>query len=527
MKVLVSDPITESGMAVLKEAKFEIVHLPNGSPEEKATACKDVHGWIIRSGTKITEEMITSAKNLQVIGRAGVGVDNIDIPAATRRGIVVMNTPDVNTISAAEHTVAMMLTLSRNISVGDRGMKRGEWNRHALVGTELLNKTIGIVGMGKIGREVMTRCHAFGMNILGYDPFVNQEMFNEEEVEIVDLDKLVAQSDFITVHVPLMDSTRDLFDYKRLSSMKPNARIINVARGGIINESDLAKALIDGKISGAAIDVFISEPVDESNPLLNAPNIVLTPHLGASTQEAKEGVSMAVCEQVRDYLICEKLANALNMPISDASKLKEFQVHLDLAEIMGHIQGQLNPGVIKKIYVDCGGSMDESKPAALSFLKGLLKDRVSDRVNYINAKSLAVELGIDIEHSNSTDSGSYTNLIRTTVLGESTTSDIHGSIFQGNQKKLVNILGYEIDITPHGTLVFIQNKDVPGIIGKVGTMLGRASINIGAYFLSREFRDWNDGKAFGVIRVDNPVPEDVMENLQQLPEIYSVRQLEC
>ena len=245
MKILVSDPITESGMAVLNEAKFEVVNLPKGTPEEKADACKDVHGWIIRSGTKITEDMIASAENLQAIGRAGVGVDNIDIPAATRRGIVVMNTPDVNTISAAEHTVAMMLTLSRNISVGDRGMKSGEWNRHALVGTELRNKTLGIVGMGKIGREVMSRCRSFGMKILGYDPYINQDMFNPEEVNIVDLDTLTTQSNFITVHVPLTDSTRDLFDYDRLSSMKKTARIINVARGGIINEIDLAQALTE------------------------------------------------------------------------------------------------------------------------------------------------------------------------------------------------------------------------------------------------------------------------------------------
>ncbi|MBT3479018.1 MAG: phosphoglycerate dehydrogenase [Candidatus Marinimicrobia bacterium] len=524
MKILVSDPITESGMAVLTDANFDVVQLPEGTPEEKAEACKDIHGWVIRSGTKITAEMIDGAENLQVIGRAGVGVDNIDIPAATRRGVVVMNTPDVNTISAAEHTVAIMLTLSRNISIGDSGMKNGEWNRNALVGTELRHKTLGIVGMGKIGREVMTRCRSFGMKILGFDPYMNQDMFNPEEVTIVDLDELTANSDYITVHVPLTDSTRDLFDYARLSAMKSTARIVNVARGGIINEAGLAKALVDGKIAGAAIDVFTSEPVDDSNPLVNAPNIVLTPHLGASTKEAKEGVSMAVCEQVRDYLLHEKLNNALNMPISDMAKLKEIQINLDLAELMGILQGQLNPGVIKRVQVECSGTMDEAKPAALAFLKGLLKNRIPDRVNYINAESLAVELGISIEHSFTNDSGSYTNLIRTRVTGESEPTRIAGSVFEGNRIRMVNILGYEMEVTPYGTMLFARNKDVPGVIGKVGTMLGEAKVNIGGYLLSREM---NDGEAFAVVRVDNPVPDSVLSQIRDLPEIISVQQLHC
>ncbi len=317
MKVLVSDPITEAGMAILKEADFDVIYLPDSSADEKADACKDVHGWVVRSGTQATADMINNADNLQVIGRAGVGTDNIDIGAATRKGIVVMNTPDVNTISAAEHTVAMMLALSRNIPVGHGSIMNGQWNRNALVGTELRNKILGVVGLGKIGREVIKRCRSFNMNIMGFDPFISQDMFNEAEVKVVDIETLTAESDFITLHVPFNDSTKDLFDFDRLCRMKNSARIINVARGGIINEADLAKALNEDKIAGAAIDVFISEPIGEDNPLVNAKNIVLTPHLGASTLEAKEGVSLAVCEQVRDYLLHEKLENAINMPISD------------------------------------------------------------------------------------------------------------------------------------------------------------------------------------------------------------------
>tara|TARA_B100002003_G_scaffold114466_1_gene105901 strand:- start:354 stop:1928 length:1575 start_codon:yes stop_codon:yes gene_type:complete len=524
MKVLVSDPITKAGMTILKEADFDVVYLPDASDDEKADACKDVHGWVVRSGTQATANMINSADNLQVIGRAGVGTDNIDISAATRKGIVVMNTPDVNTISAAEHTVAMMLALSRNIPLGHGGIIKGQWNRNALVGTELRNKTLGVVGLGKIGREVIQRSRSFNMNILGFDPYVGQDMFDEEEVRVVDLDTLTAESDYITLHVPFIDSTKDLFDFDRLCRMKDSARIINVARGGIINEADLAKALNEDKIAGAAIDVFTSEPIGENNPLVKAKNIVMTPHLGASTAEAKEGVSLAVCEQVRDYLLHEKLANAINMPISDLAKLKEIQPNLDLSEAMGKLQSQLETGVIQKVHIECAGSMEETKPAMLAFLKGLLSSRIPDRVNYVNAESLALDLGIKIEYSYSSNCGSYENLIRTQVTGENGSNQINGSIFENKRLRLVKILGYEMDITPRGTLLFVHNKDVPGVVGKVGTALGSSQINIGAYILSR---DSVDGEAFAVIRVDNEVPEKILTELADMQEIISIQQINC
>ena len=524
MKILVSDPITDAGMAILKDANMEVVYLPDASAEEKAEASKDIRGWVVRSGTKVTADMINNAEHLLVIGRAGVGIDNINLEAATRKGVVVMNTPDVNTISAAEHTVAMMLALSRNIPLGHGSLIKGEWNRNELVGSELRNKTLGVVGLGKIGKEVIQRCRSFNMNIMGYDPYVSQEMFDEDEVSVVELETLTAEADYITLHVPLIDATKDLFNYDRLCRMKDTARIINVARGGIIHESDLAKALNEGKIAGAAIDVFTSEPLSVDSPLLNAKNIVLTPHLGASTVEAKEGVSLAICEQVRDYLLHEKLANAVNMPISDMAKLKEIQPSLELSEIMGKLQSQLESGSINKVQVECAGSMDEAKPAALSFLKGLLSSRIPDRVNYINAETLAVDLGIKIEYSYSSDCGSYTNLIRTKVTGSKSTNQIDGSVFEGNRLRLVNILGYEMDITPTGIMLFVRNKDVPGVIGKVGTTLGAAKINIGAYLLSR---DSEDGEAFAVIRVDNEVPKDILSIVADMSEIVSIQQMHC
>ena len=524
MKILISDPITNKGLTILRDAKFDLIELPNASNKEKSDACKNISGWIIRSGTKVTAKMIESAKDLIVIGRAGVGVDNIDIEAATKYGVVVMNTPDVNTISAAEHTVAIILSLSRNIAEGNSSLKKGEWNRHALVGSELRNKTLGIVGLGKIGQEVLTRCRAFGMNVLGYDPYMSKDKFNPEEIKIVDLDNLTINADYITVHVPLNDSTRDLFNYKQLIKMKSKARIVNVARGGIINEFDLAKVLNEGKIAGAAIDVFTSEPLDNNNPLLKAHNILLTPHLGASTEEAKEGVSIAICEQVRDYITEDKLKNAINMPISNMAKLKEIKYNLELSELMGVIQGQLNQGPIKRVQVECSGTMDEAKPAALAFLKGLLKNRIPDRVNYINAESLAIELGISIEHSFTNDSGSYTNLIRSRVSGESSITRIGGSVFDGNRIRLVNILGYEMEVNPFGTMLFMKNNDVPGVIGSVGCALGKAKINIGAYFLSRELKK---GEAFSVLRLDNAISDEVLNELKNLPQIISVQQLHC
>jgi len=523
MKVLITDPISESGISVLKKAGIKTLQLYDVSSSEIIKACTDASGWIIRSGTKIDAKIMKVSKKLRAIGRAGVGIDNIDISAATRMGVVVMNTPDVNTISAAEHTVAMMLALSRNISKGDFELKQKEWNRHLLIGTELRGKTLGIVGLGKIGREVMARALPFRMNVLGYDPFVNQEMFNSDEINIVDLDELTHQSDFITVHVPLNSHTENLFDKARLKNMKKSSRIINVSRGGIINEHDLASALEDNEISGAAIDVFTEEPISESNPLLKAPNTLLTPHLGASTKEAKEGVSISICEQIRDYLLEDKLNNAINMPVSDISIMKEIQSSLDLAEMMGAMQDQLNSGVVKKIQIECSGTIEESKPVSLAFLKGFLKRRIPERVNFINSEALAIELGIKIEHSYTNDSFSYTNLIRTRVSGPNSPTRIAGSIFGHNQLRLVNILGFDIDVTPYGHLLLLKNDDIPGVIGKIGTILGKHKINVSGYILSRVKK----GQAFSVIRVDNFVDDKIVQEIMSLKEITSLQQVSC
>lgn len=520
--ILITDPISSRGVSILEAAGLEVCLYPDGIPDSGAeNDLIRARGWIVRSGTTITADLLDQVPHLEVIGRAGVGVDNIDITAATRKGVVIMNTPDVNTISAAEQTLALMLALSRNIPQGDASLHKGQWIRHELVGSEMRGKTLGIVGLGKIGQEVMQRARGFSMQILGYDPYLRADMFHENEVTLVDLDQLTRESDIITVHVPLLDSTRDLFDLARLKMMKSTARIVNVARGGIINENDLATALREGIIAGAAVDVFTREPIPEDHPLLNAPNCILTPHLGASTREAKEGVSVAICEQVRDYLQNQTLTNALNLPVSDMEKLQQIQPSLDLAEILGSVSSQWMDGAVDKVQVELAGAITETKPVLLAFLKGLMQERISDRVNFINAETMARERGIELSEKTSSASGSFTNLVKTTVESDGEFLELVGSVFDDHRLRIVGINGYEMELTPRGHMLFIRNKDIPGVIGKVGTLLGSHGVNINAYLLSSKE---SNGEAFSVIRVDSDISQEIFKKLRQLPEIIDVRQ---
>ena len=520
MKVLIADPISDSGISILNDAGFELILKPESSQEEKTNAARDVDGIIIRSGTKVDSKMIEYADSLKIIGRAGVGIDNIDLNAATRKGIIVMNTPDVNTISAAEHTIALMLTLSRNTHIGHSTLASGMWERHNLIGTELQKKTIGILGLGKIGREVMDRCLSFGMQILGYDPFVNEDTLSEKDITLLNLDEIVKKSDFISLHIPLNDETRNLFNFDLIKSMKRSAKIINVARGGIINEFDLAKALNEDIIMGAAIDVFTTEPIEKNNPLLNAKNILLSPHLGASTREAKEGVSKAICEQVRDYLQDLKLTNALNIPISNLSLLNDLKPYLDLGEMLGNLMSQLIKEPINQVIIECKGNIEDIRPISLATLKGILSPNLPDRVNYINAEAIAKELGINIEIGYSNMNSNYNNLISLKVLTENNTFRLDGSIFDDLKPRLVNVLGRDMEVTPKGAMLFIENVDVPGVIGRVGTLLGNRDINIAAYLLSRKNQN---GKAFAVIRIDDSADIEDLNELRKLKEVEKVQ----
>ncbi len=521
MKVIISDPISNDGLKVLEDNDIQIINAVNEDINENFQHIESANAWIIRSGTKLNSKIINKANNLSVIGRAGVGVDNIDISAATRKGIVVMNTPDGNTVSAAEHTMALMLALSRNISHGHHGLSKGQWHRHKLIGSELRNKTLGIIGLGKIGREVLHRSQAFNMNILGFDPFLPEDLFRSDEIELCDLDYILKKSDYITLHIPLTDDTKNLFDYDTLKKMKQEARIINVARGGIINESDLARILKENKISGAALDVFETEPLPKNSPLISAPNIILTPHLGASTKEAKEGVSISICNQIKNYLIDEDLENAINVPFQNISQLKEMAPFLKLSGELGFIHSQISSGPISDIKINCFGKAEEIKPIGLSFLKSLLESRVPERVNYINADSIAKELGITVTLNYSTINSNYSNLVSATVTSDKEIV-LEGSVFDDNLPRMVNILGYKIEVNINGILLFIQNDDVPGVIGKVGTLLGENNINIAAYLLSKEK---SKNLAFSVIRLDEFVNAKIIKRLNSIKELKYVKQI--
>ena len=521
LKVIVSDPISDEGLDILKQNNIEIIDAMNIEIDENYKHISSANGWIIRSGTTLDARIIKKADSLSVIGRAGVGIDNVDISAATRKGVVVMNTPDANTISAAEHTLALLLSLSRNVSIGHHSLLAGNWDRHRFVGSEIRNKTLGIVGLGKIGREVMQRAKGFGMNIIGYDPFIKEDMFQSDEIKLLELDELVKNSDFITVHIPLTTNTENLFDYKMLSKMKKDARIINVARGGIINEEDLAKALDEEIIAGAAIDVFREEPVTKQNPLLKSPNLVLTPHLGGSTKEAKAGVSTTICRQVKNYLVNQELENAVNFPLQNSSDFKSLSPFLELAGNLGSVHSQISDGPIKKVSINCFGEFDQIKPIVLSFLKSLLEKRIPDRVNFINAETIAKELGIEVAMNYSTLDSNYANLISTEVISTENIA-IDGSVFDDNFPRLVNLMGYKMEVNLSNTLLIIKNDDVPGVIGKVGTLLGQKSINIGAYLLSQGN---NDKLALGVIRLDSPLKKSIIDLLKDIEEIKYVKQI--
>ena len=523
IKVLITDPISDKGLELLKANNIEVVYKLDLTTDELLIVCKDIDGWIIRSGTKISKDNITNSNKLQIIGRAGVGVDNIDIESATSKGIIVMNVPDGNTVSAAEHTVAMMLTLSRNIQLGHLSLSSGNWDRHKLTGSELQGKILGVVGLGKIGREVIKRALSFDMKVLGYDPYVSQELFDPKEVEVVTIDELTKKSDYVTLHVPLNEATKDLFNLDRLKMMKNSARIINVARGGIINEKDIAYALNNDIIAGAAIDVFVKEPLDKNSSLLQSKNILHTPHLGASTYEAKEGVSLAICKQIIEYFNEEKLTNALNITIVDSSLIKKMTPFYSLSEKIGTMISQMVDSPIKNVEVICYGEATDSKSISLLLMKGLLSKVTDNRINMVNADIVAKEGGINFSHSFSSTDTPFLNLIKCIVSTDDKKIEISGSIYFENHPRIVNIMGFDIDLNPEGPMLFIKNKDVPGVIGKIGTILGNCNVNIAGYLLSRiEKSDF----AYAVIKLDELISSDIIQKIRSIDDILKIKQID-
>ncbi|MCB9800398.1 MAG: phosphoglycerate dehydrogenase [Candidatus Omnitrophica bacterium] len=524
MKVLVSDPLGKAGMAVLaKDKNIKVDEKAGLKPDELKKIIGQYDGIIIRSGTKLTADIIEYAKKLRVIGRAGVGVDNVDLPAATKRGIIVMNTPGGNTISTAEHTFSMLMALSRNIPQAYQSVAGGEWKRQKFLGAELNRKVIGIIGFGRIGREVGKRAAAFGMKVVAFDPFISSAVQVDYPVEFAPLQSLFKQADYITVHTPLVPETKHIVDEKAFKLCKNGVRIINCARGGIVDEKALYQAIKSGKVAGAALDVFEQEPPVD-NPLVSLPQVICTPHLGAATQEAQENVAVDVAYQVLDALHERAIKNAVNMPSLDPEAYNVLRPWLNLAEKIGLTYTQLFGGSLKSVNIRYGGVVTNHSlaPLTIALMKGLLTPMCGETVNYVNAQSIAKERGITVNENRSNQTEDFTNYIELEVPAGKETVILMGTILGNQLPRIVRINEYMIDVEPVGTVVFIKNEDQPGVVGKVGTILGKNKINIAEMSLGRVHK----GKkvyAMTIINTDNDVSAKVIKEIKSFPPIIDVK----
>jgi len=524
-RVLVSDNISPEGKAILDKAKGIEADVRAKVPADELKAIiQNYHGLILRSATKVTSEVIALAKDLRVVGRAGTGVDNIDVPAASKRGIVVMNTPGGNTLSAAEHTLSMILALARHIPQATASIKAGKWEKDRFMGTEVSDRTLGIIGLGNIGAVVARHAEALGMKVIGYDPYLSPEAAARKKVELVSLDELFARCDFITLHTPLTASTKNLLSASSFAKMKKGVRIINCARGGIIDESALYEAIVMGKVAGAALDVFEKEPPGK-NPLLELDQVICTPHLGASTTQAQVKVSVAIAEQVVDYLLHGTARHAVNLPSVSPETLAILNPYLLLAERIGKFQAQITPGRIQEVRITYSGSVVDVDTAmvGMSLLKGLLDPILEEKVNYVNAPILARERGIKVIESKSRESEDYTTLLIVQAQSERARNTVAGTLFGKNEPRLVRINEFVTEAIPEGNILFVHNEDKPGVIGNMGSTLASHGINIGQMHLSR---DRIGGTAISLVHVDGRVSQEVRQALLKLPHILSVMEIE-
>ncbi len=514
-RVLVLDGLSEEGVNVFREQGLEVDVKPPQSPAELAAIIGDYDGLVVRSGTKVTAEALEKAQNLKVIGRAGVGTDNIDKNAATKKGIVVMNTPGGNTISTCEHTFALLFSLCRNVPLANQSMQEGRWDRKKFMGTEVCGKTLGIVGLGRIGGEVARRAQAFEMKVIAFDPIMTQLKADALGVELVSVDELVERADFITLHAPMTEKTNNIINAERIAKMKPTCRIVNAARGGLVNEQDLAEALKAGKIAGAALDVYTSEPF-EDNPFIGLDNIVLTPHLAASTDEAQLTVAVEVAEQMVDYLKTGAIVNAVNVPSLDAETRETLQPLLSLAERLGQFQATYSarPTALEIEYSGELGITDVY-PITSAILAGFLRPMVED-VNTISAPHQLKEHGIACTEKRSPAASDYAFEIGVTVVTNEGSHTVKGTLFDGNDPRICSIDGMRVDAKPEGYMVICINDDVPQVIGRVCLTLGEAGINIANLSLGRASRG---GRALTVLNLDEAVSDTVLDAIRGIPHV--------
>ena len=520
-RVLVSDPITPAGIDLLKQAGFEVEVKTDHTKEELLAKIKDYDALIVRSQTKVTADIIEAASNLKVIGRAGVGVDNVDIEAATKKGIIVMNAPDGNTISTAELSVAMLLALARNIPQAHACLKGGAWDRKKFTGVEINGKTLGIVGMGRIGTEVAKRMLAMGMNVLAYDPFFTQEKAASLGVEMVDLDTIITQSDFITVHTPLTPETKGLFGAEEFARMKKGVRLINCARGGIYDEAALAEAIKNGQVAGAALDVYTSEPPSDRT-LIELPQTIVTPHLGASTREAQENVAVDVAGEVIKVLKGEPFKNAVNLPPLRPQVRAALEPYFVVVEALGKFLAQFLPPQLKKVEISYLGEVSKQETSYLSmlFIKGLLQASLAEEVNQVNALFLAKERGLKIHENKSLESSIYSSLIKVEVNVDGDTYTVSGTVNEKNEARIVEINGYYFEIALSGNMIIIDHTDQPGVIGEVGNILGANGVNIGAMQVGRK---QPGGIAIMVLSVDAPIDPSLISKIEKAKTVTKAR----
>ncbi|MDP2929115.1 MAG: phosphoglycerate dehydrogenase [Candidatus Omnitrophota bacterium] len=522
-KVLISDSLSKEAVDILEEEKDLKVDVNTKlTPEELKDIIKDYDALLVRSATKVNKDVIEAAGKLKIIGRAGVGLDNVDVNAASKKGIIVVNTPGGNTISTAEHTFSMMLALSRSIPQADLSMKKGEWERKKFMGVELYGKTLGIVGLGRIGTEVAKRAISFGMKVVAYDPYLSFERAKTLGIESSDLNGLLKKSDYITVHTPLTQDTKHVISDKEFDMMKKGVRIINCARGGIIDEASLIKNIESGKVAGAALDVYENEPPAKDSKLIKSEKMVLTPHLGASTEEAQVNVAIDVANTVRDILLGRCVRNAVNMPCVDSEMFKVIEPYLKLSENIGSIITQIVEGSIKKVKIRYVGDIlkYDLSSFTVSLIKGMLTPILQETVNFVNSMVIAKERGITVVESKTAEIQDFANMIIVEVETDKAKSLVAGTLFTKTDPRIVKINEFWVDCVPQGNMLLVFNKDLPGIIGDIGTIFGKNSINIASVSFGRDVKG---GDAVSVWNVDSDVSKKVLDDIKKANNIQGVK----
>jgi D-3-phosphoglycerate dehydrogenase len=524
LKVLVSDSLAEQGVTVLEQASgIEVVNKSGLSADELLELIPDFHGLVIRSNTKVTAEVLAAAKNLRIIGRAGIGVDNIDVSVATQNGVVVVNTPEGNNITTAEHAIALIVSLARHIPQATASMKKGLWEKKKFQGMELYNRTLGVLGAGNIGRFVVSRAKGLGMKVIVHDPYLTAEAAARLEVERVELDEMMSRADIVTVHVPKTKETTGILGRAEFAMAKPGLIVINAARGGIIDEEALLEALDSGQVAAAGLDVFVQEPPGEGHPLVSHPNVICTPHLGASTEQAQINVAVAVAEQIRDFLLDGEVRNSLNVPTVSPEQMAEVGPYIDLGEKLGRFQGQLAQGRVDVVEVEYSGDIAELKvaPITIAVLKGILSS-VREGVNLVNASHVAQELGIKVIESKVARSTDFASAVTVRVKGV-VDRLVAGAVFHGRQPRIVRIDDFMLEAIPEGCTLLLHNHDQSGVVGTIGTILGDAGINISRMQLALHE---SLGEACMLVNIDQDPGEEVLAALRDTKNMIAVQVLE-